>query len=151
MRIHHDPSLESDDYRFWHGVRARFAETDAMGVVHHGAYLPWLEEGRVALLRSAGHPYAAVRAAGIDIAVIEAHVTYRLPVLFDEEVAVGVALAAVSRASFQLAYLLRRNDEAVATAVTAHACLDRATGRPRPVPTWLGELGPTQSSAGAGA
>jgi acyl-CoA thioester hydrolase len=29
-------------------VDVRFAETDAMGVVHHAAYIVWLEMGRVA-------------------------------------------------------------------------------------------------------
>lgn len=40
--------------------RVRYAETDAMGVVHHAAYVPWLEVGRVNLLRAAGAPYTTI-------------------------------------------------------------------------------------------
>ena len=28
-----------------------------MGVIHHAAYLPYLEEARVEFLRALGHPY----------------------------------------------------------------------------------------------
>ena len=61
-RLTLQPSRDGRDYAFTHRVRTRFAETDAMGVVHHAAYLPYLEEARVAYLRSIGHPYDAVRA-----------------------------------------------------------------------------------------
>jgi hypothetical protein len=37
-----------------HQVRVRFAETDAMGIVHHSRYLPIMEEARVAYLREVG-------------------------------------------------------------------------------------------------
>ncbi len=56
-----DPSRDPADYAFTHRLRTRFAETDAMGVVHHAAYLPYLEEARVEYLRAIGHPYDAVR------------------------------------------------------------------------------------------
>ena len=48
MRIAADPSLDPTDYGFAHQVRVRFAETDAMGIVHHSRYLPMMEEARVA-------------------------------------------------------------------------------------------------------
>ena len=56
-----EPSRDRGDYAFHHHLRTRFAETDAMGVVHHAAYLPYLEEARVAYLRAIGRPYGTVR------------------------------------------------------------------------------------------
>ena len=50
------PSRDPGDYTFVHRLRTRFAETDAMGIIHHAAYLPYLEEARVAFLRQLGHP-----------------------------------------------------------------------------------------------
>jgi len=64
------PSRDPADYSFAHDVRVRFAETDAMGVVHHAAYLPYLEEARVAFLRDIGHPYELIRQEGIDFSVL---------------------------------------------------------------------------------
>ncbi len=45
------PSRDPADYDFTHRLRTRFAETDAMGIIHHAAYLPYLEEARVAYLQ----------------------------------------------------------------------------------------------------
>jgi len=39
-------------------VRVRYCECDPMGVVHHAAFIPWLEMGRTELLRDAGVSYA---------------------------------------------------------------------------------------------
>ena len=45
---------------------------------------------------------------------------------------------AVSRATFQLAYLLTVDDDVRATAVTVHGCVD-ADGKARRLPAWVGE------------
>jgi acyl-CoA thioester hydrolase len=140
MRRTIEPPTDPGAYAFRQRVRARFAETDAMGVVHHAAYLPWLEEARVALLRASGHPYAEIRAAGTDLAVIECHVAYRVPARFDDEIDVHCLVAPSSGASFEIAYLLRRGVETIALAVTVHACVDAATGRPQRPPGWVRDL-----------
>ncbi|MFM7146251.1 MAG: acyl-CoA thioesterase, partial [Actinomycetales bacterium] len=87
-----DPPLDPRDYPFTHQVRVRFAETDAMGVVHHGRYLPYLESARVEYLRHVGHPYTQVRESGIDFSVIEVHLRYRAPLRFDDLVDVHVGI-----------------------------------------------------------
>ena len=69
MRMDVEPSLVPDDYPFHHRIRVRFAETDAMGIVHHSRYLPYLEEARVEFLRYLDHPYTEWRESGIDAAV----------------------------------------------------------------------------------
>ena len=101
-----EPSVRIDDYPFTHRIRVRFAETDAMGIVHHSRYLPYLEEARVAYLRAIGHPYTEWRDAGLDSAVLEAYVRYRQPLRFDDEVDVHLRLASATRTTFQMAYLL---------------------------------------------
>jgi acyl-CoA thioester hydrolase len=135
-----DPGLDPGAYSYVHAVRVRFAETDAMGVVHHAAYLPYLEEARVAYLRAMGRPYAEIRASGTDIAVIEAHVRYRGPLRFDDVVEVHVRLGSPTRSTFQIAYLLTVGETPAATAVTMHACIDAATGRPQRLDPWLADL-----------
>ena len=110
----------------------RFAETDAMGIVHHSRYLPIMEEARVAYLRDIGHPYQSVRDEGLDFTVLEVFVQYRQPIRFDEVVDVHLSLSQVERASFQMAYLLTVDDQVRATGVTAHGCIT-ADGRPSPL------------------
>ena len=86
-----EPPTDRSAYDFSHRIRARFAETDAMGIVHHSRYLPYLEEARVEYLRHIGHPYHEIRAEGVDMAVLEAGVQYRQPLKFDDVVDVHVA------------------------------------------------------------
>jgi acyl-CoA thioester hydrolase len=133
-----EPSRQPGDYTFVHRLRTRFAETDAMGIVHHAAYLPYLEEARVEYLRHLGHPYSEVRQDGHNFAVLEVSVQYRRPLVFDEVVDVYVNAGAVTRATFQLAYLLTVDEEVRATAVTVHGCVD-STGKAIRLPAWVGE------------
>lgn len=142
VRITSDPSTDTTDYEFSHRVRVRFSETDAMGIVHHSRYLPYLEEARIEYLRHIGHPYAEIQATGLDMAVLEAHVRYRVPLRFDELVDVYVTLLPVERATFQMAYLLIVDGQVRATAVTAHGCMT-PDGRPTRLPGWMRDLGRT--------
>jgi acyl-CoA thioester hydrolase len=139
VRLDLDPSLQPGDYPFHHRVRVRFAETDAMGIVHHSRYLPYLEEARVEYLRHLDHPYDVLRTEGVDIAVLEAYVRYRQPLRFDDEVTVHLRMGAPTRATFQMAYLLTVAGGACATAVTVHGCVN-GDGRPVRMPAWLSAL-----------
>ena len=127
-------------------LRVRFAETDAMGVAHHAAYLPWLESARVEYLRSLGHPYRELRDRdGLEFAVVGIDLSYHAPLRFDDEFTVSCALAERKRATFSLAYRVELGDLLVLSGHTRHAVLDRETGSPRRLPEWLAVL-PTETS-----
>jgi acyl-CoA thioester hydrolase len=139
VRLSLDPPLDPTAYSFSHPIRVRFAETDAMGVVHHGNYPLYLEETRVAWMRDLGHTYGRARDEGFDLAVIELFVGYRKPLTFDEVIDVHLLLGRMTRMTFQVGYLLAVDGEARATAVTVHTCVD-TTGRPVRPPAWLREM-----------
>jgi acyl-CoA thioester hydrolase len=140
VRLTFTPLLDPAAYAFSHRIRVRFAETDAMGIVHHSRYLPIMEEARVAYLRDIDHPYLTVREEGFDFTVLEVAVQYRQPIRFDEVVDVHLTLARVDRASFQMAYLLTVESQIRAAGVTAHGCITTSDGRPTRLPAWLREL-----------
>ena len=54
----------------------RYAETDAMGVVHHATYLVYFEEGRSQYMRDIGSDYANMEASGYQLPVTEIGVRY---------------------------------------------------------------------------
>lgn len=54
----------------------RYAETDAMGVVHHANYLIYFEEGRSHFMREIGSDYANIEASGFQLPVTEARIRY---------------------------------------------------------------------------
>lgn len=139
MRLDVEASTDPADYGFAHRVRPRFAETDAMGIVHHAAYLPYLEEARIEYLRSIGRPYAAIREDGLDITVLEVFTRYRRPLRFDDAVDVHVGVGSTTRTTLQLTYLLTVDAEVRATAATVHGVVDR-DGRPQRMPEWLRAL-----------
>ena len=93
MRVRLDLSSKPADYTCIHSVRVRFAETDAMGVLHHAAYVPYLEEARVEHLRARGRPYQEIRDAGYDLPVLELVVQYLRAARFDDVVQVHLRVS----------------------------------------------------------
>lgn len=122
-----------------HRVRVRYAETDAMGVAHHSAYLLWLEEARIAALAAVGLPYAEVERSGVFMPVVSVHVDYRRPLRFDDEVDLltTVTLPGPSRVVFTTR--LERGETHIADGVVTVAAV-ASTGRPRRLPDRLIEL-----------
>jgi acyl-CoA thioester hydrolase len=139
MRAQLDMSADPADYAFCHPIRVRFAETDAMAVMHHGAYVTFLEEARVEYLRALGRPYGELRAEGLDLTVLEVFVQYRRSARFDDIVEVHTRVASLGAATLQLDYLLLVDGEVAAVACSVHGVVDDR-GRPRRAPAWLGEL-----------
>lgn len=141
-----EPPTDASAYDFSHRIRVRFAETDAMGIVHHSRYLPYLEEARVEYLRHIGHPYNEIRAEGVDMAVLEAGVQYRQPLKFDDVVDVHVAMGPVTRATFQMVYLLTVDGVIHSTGITVHGAVT-PEGRPTRLPQWLRSFSNDSSGA----
>jgi acyl-CoA thioester hydrolase len=122
-------------------LRVRFAETDAMGVAHHAAYLPYLETARVEYLRALGHPYRELRERdGIEFAVVGVDLRYHAPLRFDDAFTVTCALVARARATFSLAYRAELGAQLILSGRTRHAVLDRESGKPQRLPAWLAAL-----------
>lgn len=110
-------------------VSVRYAETDMMGVVYHGSYLPWLEVGRTTLLKELGLPYRDLEAQGYYLPVLEVAVKYQRPARYDDTVTIVTTLRERPTLKIHLEYEIKRGDELLATAKTVHAFIDR-TGKP---------------------
>jgi acyl-CoA thioester hydrolase len=128
-----------EGFSFATDVRARFAETDAQGVVHNAVYLVWFELARVDYLAAFAGGYRLLRERGVEALVTESHVRYGAPARFDDRLRVHARCRGVRGARFRFEYLVERDGEQVADGWTAHACVDRGTLRPTRVPGWLVE------------
>jgi len=109
-------------------VRVRYAETDQMGVVYHSNYLVWFEIGRVELIRSMGLDYKRMEAEeGCGIAVVDAHVRYRAPARYDDELVVRTKLLAARGAVIRFGYkIVRMEDGALlCEGETVHVVVDK--------------------------
>ncbi len=115
-------------------ISVRYAETDMMGVVYHGSYLPWLEIGRTALLKEHGLPYRELEAEGFFLPVLEVGLRYLRPAKYDDTVTVTTVLREKPSLRIRMDYELHRGDELLSTAFTVHVFIDRA-GKPVRPPT----------------
>jgi acyl-CoA thioester hydrolase len=127
------------DFRFSTEVRVRFAETDAQGVVHNSVYLVWFELARIDYLARFRGGYPELRAEGIEALTTEAHVRYRAPARFDDQLTIRCSCWDLRGARFRFDYRIERDAETVADGWTLHACVDARTHRPTRVPAWLVE------------
>lgn len=95
-------------------VRVRYCECDPMGVVHHAAYIPWLEMGRTELLRDAGVSYAELEAAGVFLVIVKLECSYKRPAYYDDLVEVRTRVVGGSRVKIRHEYEVVRAEEGVA-------------------------------------
>lgn len=116
----------------------RYAETDAMGFVHHSVYAVWFEEARSEFLRQQGSNYAEVEAAGYLFAVTGLEVRFHAPARYGHAVTVRAWLEETHSRGFTFAYEVRHagTGQRLVTGRTKHLCLDQQ-GRPRTIPPWL--------------
>jgi acyl-CoA thioester hydrolase len=105
-------------------IRVIYGDTDQMGVVYYANYLRFFEAGRTEFLRAKGMSYRDFEERSrLQLPVVEASVSYRLPARYDDLLTVETALTEVRRASARFGYRVLRGDELVATGHTVHACV----------------------------
>lgn len=115
-------------------VVVRYAETDMMGVVYHGNYLPWFEVGRTTLLKELGLAYRQLEADGYRLPVLEVSAKYFRPALYDDTLTIVTTLRERPLLRIRLEYEVRRGEELLATGMTVHAFIDREGKPVRPPP-----------------
>jgi acyl-CoA thioester hydrolase len=113
-------------------VTVRYDETDMMGVVYHGSYLPWFEVGRTHLLKESGLPYRALEEQGYYLPVIEVGAKYLRPARYDDTLTIITTLKERPLLRIRLDYEVRRGDELLATGFTVHGFISKAGAPVRP-------------------
>ena len=119
--------------------RVIYGDTDQMGFVYYGNYLRYFEIARNEFLRLAGARYRAFEEThGLMLPVVEAHVRYRRPARYDDELAIHAAITEVRGASARFVYEIRRlpDGEPLVDGYTVHACID-TQGRVARIPAEL--------------
>lgn len=110
-------------------IVVRYAETDMMGIVYHGSYLPWFEVGRTTLLKECGLPYREMERQGYRLPVIEIGARYFRPALYDDTITVITRLKDKPLMRIRLDYEVKRGDELLVTGFSLHGFINH-TGEP---------------------
>lgn len=104
----------------------RYAETDAMGVVHHAAYLVYFEEARSHYMRELGSDYANIESDGFRLPVSEVGLRYVGSLRYGDRVIIRTWVEENKSRRIRFAYeVCKEGDETVlVTGFTQHIWTD---------------------------
>ncbi|WP_282070051.1 acyl-CoA thioesterase [Olleya namhaensis] len=119
-------------------IRVRYAETDQMGVVHHGNYALYLEMARIEWLRKLNISYRKMEEEGIGLPVVSMALNFKKPILYDDVIKVKTQLKKAPTAMVEFDYeILNDLGQIMCTASVILAFLDMKTKRPTRPPKYF--------------
>lgn len=129
----------------------RYAETDAMGVVHHSRYLPWLEVARTDWMVALGTHYSEIERLGYFLVVSEIGARYLRPARFGDRVRINTHLKRVRSRQVRFEYEIFRvgDGDLLFTAFSEHILTDREGSLRRFPPELLAMLEKNQDERAA--
>ena len=122
-------------------VRVRYSETDQMGVVYHGNYIPYFEIGRVEWLRNKGVSYKLMEESGVALPIVSMNINYKKSARYDELLTVTTAFK--SQTSVKVEFDCEIHNEKNELLTTAHFILvfvDLLTGKPIQPPQYIKDI-----------
>ncbi len=121
-------------------LRVRYAETDAMGIVHHSRYIPWFEVGRSDWMRAMGFPYREFENMGYYLTVTEIWARYYQPAVYDEVVTVLTWIEEIKSRGLTIAYEVQNEEgKRLVQGYSKHVCITH-DGVPVRLPDKIYEL-----------
>ncbi len=104
----------------------RYAETDAMGVVHHANYLVYFEEGRSHYMREMGSDYALIEASGYQLPVTETSIRYVGSLRYGQRLKVRTWIEEnrSRRITFAYEVLIDESEQILVSGITRHVWTD---------------------------
>ncbi len=109
---------------FRHPIRVQYVDTDQGGVVHHAAYLRFMEAARIELLRERGIDYRLFEIVEKKaLPVTEVRARYKRPARFDDQLSIEAWVSVVNRAKIRFDYRVWRDEELLCEAEITCACV----------------------------
>jgi acyl-CoA thioester hydrolase len=123
----------------------RYAETDAMGIVHHASYIVYFEEGRSHYARQRGSDYASFERSGYYLTVAEVGARYLKPAQYGQRITVRCWIAELKSRTVTFEYEIvdAESRETLVTGFSKHICIThdgRVSTLPRQWREWGGAL-----------
>ena len=118
-------------------IKVRYCETDQMGLVHHGSYINYFEEARIAWISNIGFSYSEMEKSGIILPVSKLNVSYLRPAYFDDDLLVSVEIAELPTSRLIFNYTLKKKEEVIVTGTTVLAFLNKETKKPVKCPDYM--------------
>ena len=105
--------------------RVRFEEVDPLGIVWHGRYPSFFEDGRVALGEKYGIGYMDCYEAGVLTPIKKMHLDYCRPLRFQEHFTIEAVMHWTEAARLNFEFIIRNgNGEVTTTGYTVQMMVD---------------------------
>ena len=119
-------------------VKVRYAETDQMGVVHHGNYAQYLEMARIDWLGQFGISYKKMEEEGIMLPVYSMQFKFIKPATFDDILKIETHLKKIPQVKIEFDYtIFNAEQEILTTASTVLVFMDALTRKPVKCPDFI--------------
>ncbi len=119
-------------------IKVRYAETDQMGVVHHGNYPQYLEIARLEWLNTLGISYKWMEENGVMLPVYSLNILYKKSAIFDDELIVEIILVKTPTVRILFEYKIYNNKKELLTeASTELIFINKETMKPMRCPEYI--------------
>jgi len=122
---------------FTHAIRVRYGECDPQGIVFNANYLLYCDVAFTELWRAAVGPWQQMLERGYDAVVADAHLSFRAPARFDDELALRAHVTHLGRTAIVTEIDMVRDEQLLVQARLRHVCVDRATWSKAEIPEWI--------------
>lgn len=127
-------------------IRVRFNETDPLGIVWHGNYITYFEDGREALGRAHNLSYLDVKAAGYSTPIVKSVCEHKLPLKYGDVANIETTFVNNQAAKMVFKYKIFNPDgKVVCTGETVQVFVDEkgelALTNPKFFENWKKKLG----------
>jgi len=105
--------------------QVRFEEVDSMGIVWHGRYPGYFEDGRVALGHKYGISYSDFIRYRNPVPIRQLNIEYIEPLFFEDDIEIEAILHWSEAARMNFEYSIRKNNNIICTGYTVQLMLDQ--------------------------
>jgi acyl-CoA thioester hydrolase len=122
---------------FVHHLRVRYGECDPQGIVFNANYLLYCDVAFTELWREAIGPWQEMVERGFDAVVADAHLSFRSPARYDDEIALCARVARLGNTAITTEIDVCRADELLVATRLRHVCVSRETWRKAQLPDFI--------------
>ncbi len=123
-------------------IKVRFSEVDSMGIVWHGSYVKYLEDGREAFGKKYGISYMDVfNKHGFMIPMVKLDIDYKKQLFYEDEIIIKTTLIDSLAAKICFEYEIRRksDNELILSAQTVQIFMNKNRELELNIPAFFNE------------
>jgi acyl-CoA thioester hydrolase len=122
---------------FFYPLRVRYGECDPQGIVFNANYLLYCDVAFTELWREAVGPWQQMVERGFDAVVADAHLSFRSPARYDDELALVARIARLGNTAITTEIDVNRDGEVLVATRLRHVCVSTETWRKVAIPEWI--------------